>query len=165
MLDKPRERHYLLGHEAFRQFAESDPHQFFELMASDRQFDFVKELIARVEAACPTDETRILANQIKVSLSRIENYPLILIEMPEVRAYVECIYIGIVALMDLEKPDKNPCPEIGYFTLEAGEGSSGETRFFCQWDGDTHYNLAELAGEVSLSEFALLIKQRLDKHS
>lgn len=162
ILEIPRERHYTLGHEAFRQMCEHDPHQFFEIMASPAQQTFIAELIKQVELSVPDDDTELDLASIEVTVSRIGNQPFVIIKMPEVKAYVECIYVGIVSMMDINNPQDFPHPEISYFTLELGEGEQGESRIFCQWQGDTHYNLAEMGGNSSVSDFELLIKQRLE---
>jgi len=164
-LEKPRERHYILGHEAFRQMCEQDPHQFFELMASPAQQDFVTELVSQVESNFPSDTTNLDSELIEVSTTLLEEKPLIIIKMPPAKAYVECVYVGIVSMMDVNRPQDFPKPEIGYFTLELGEGEEEECRMFCQWDGDIHYNLAEMSKNTTMNDFALVIKQRIDNHN
>ncbi|MCW8877340.1 MAG: hypothetical protein OQK04_16720 [Kangiellaceae bacterium] len=168
LLTKPRERHYILGHEAFRLFAEHNPHQFFAIMSSENRQEFISEMVARVEQNCPNDTTQLNPGDFEVTLSSVENYPLVVIALPKPEAYVECFYIGILALVDMQSNDINTQPEIAYFTIELGEtepDKQGSTigKMFCQWDEDTHYNLAELHGEVSVDEFQLLIAQRLNK--
>jgi hypothetical protein len=164
-LETPRQRHYVLGHEAFRQMCEHDPHQFFELMASPAQQSFIKELVSQVELNFPIDVTVLDIDSIQVTTSLIDNRPLIIIKMPPAEAYVECVYVGIVSMMDINVPQSTPHPEICYFTLELGQGEEKdeECRVFCQWLGDTHYNLAEMSSSTSREEFALVIKQRIDQ--
>ena len=161
ILDLPRERHYLLGHEAFRQLCEHDAHQFFERIASDNQNEFIAELVKQVESFCPDDETILDTSLIKVIPSTIGNKPVIIIQMPPVKAYVECIYVGIVANIDIATPQSIANPEIKYFTLELGESDSGDCEMFCEWQGSTHYNLAEMEQKTSVADFLLVIKQRL----
>lgn len=164
-LNKPRQRHYMLGHEAFRQMCEHDPHQFFEIMASSAQLTFIKELVSQVELNTPEDSTLLNSNQIKVTTSMIDNKPLMIIEMPTAKALVECVYVGIVCMIDINSSENTPRPEIRYFTLEIAENDDGESRMFCMWDEDSHYNLAEMDKATSSSDFALVIKQKLDQMS
>lgn len=159
--EMPRERHYALGHEVFRQFAESNPHQFFEIMASEKRTEFLSMVIERVYEACPSDNTELAVEDIEVTTSRLENYPLVIIKMPEVKAYVEAIYVAVLGLFDVQNLAESEAPEIGYFTLEIGEGETGAQNYFCQWQGDTHYNLAELDDNLSIETFTYLIEQRL----
>ncbi len=161
ILDMPRERHYILGHEAFRQLCEYDPHQFFERMVSDARRPFVAELVRQVEANCPNDPTKLDPESIKATPSIIGKRPLLIIEMPPVAAYAECILVGIVLEIDVNQPDAIEKPEIHYFTLELGEGEQDSCKMFCQWQQDTHYNLGELNNDAGWQEFALVIQQRL----
>jgi hypothetical protein len=161
ILDMPRERHYTLGHEAFRQLCEYDPHQFFERMASDACLPFVSELIRQVEANCPNDPTVLEAESIKVTPTVIGKRPLLIIQMPPVAAYAECILVGIVLEIDINQPNVAEKPDIHYFTFELGEGDDDDCKMFCQWQGDTHYNLGELNKNAGWQEFALVIQQRL----
>ncbi|MBV1910325.1 MAG: hypothetical protein KUG78_13565 [Kangiellaceae bacterium] len=163
LLQTPRKRHYILGHEAFRQLCEYDPHQFFEKIASSEQQPFLSELVNQVVKACPDDVTKLNIDELSVTTSTIESYPFILISMPPIKAYAECIFVGIVALLDLSNPAMATQPEIGYFTLELGEGDNGECSMFCQWIGDTHYNLAEIEGQVSTEEFSMLVAKRISE--
>jgi len=162
ILESPRERHYTLGHEAFRQLCEYDPHQFFERMVSGDSKDFISELIKQVELACPSDPTILDPDCISVTISRVGDKPFIVIKMPPAKAYVECVYVGVVGILDIHNPGATPHPEIRYYTLEVGEGEQDDCLFFCQWVGDTHYNLAELDNVVSMSDFAMLVSKRIE---
>ncbi len=163
ILDMPRERHYILGHEAFRQLCEYDPHQFFERMVSDALLPFVSELIRQVELNCPDDPTRLDPETIRVTPTVIGKRPLLIIEMPPVAAYAECILVGIVLEIDVNQPEAIEKPDIHYFTLELGEGEVEDKtcKMFCQWQENTHYNLGELDNNAGWQEFALVIQQRV----
>lgn len=161
IFDIPRERHYTLGHEAFRQLCEYDPHQFFERMISEARLPFVSGLIKQVEVNCPDDSTELDPKSIKVTPSIIGKRPLLIIEMPPVAAYAECILVGIVLEIDVNRPEAVEKPNIHYFTFELGEGDGKPCKMFCQWLGDTHYNLGELDMNAGWQEFALVIQQRL----
>jgi hypothetical protein len=164
ILEKPRERHYLLGHEGFRHMVESDPHQFFERMSTKQDSEnFVAALINQVEKMASEDDTILDPKQVKVLTSSIENKPLLLIVMPDAKAYVECVYVGILCHLDIKQPDLNDKPKIDYFTLELGQADDGaECRMFCEWKGETHYNLAEMDAGTTLEQFGLVIAQRLE---
>jgi len=163
MLNKPRQKHYVLGHEAFRLFAEHNRHQFFGLMSSPDRDLFIDDLIARIDGNYPADTSKLSANEMEVQLSIVTNHPLVLIKMPPVQAYCEAIYVGVLGLFDINDPESTPEPEIGYFTFEVGQGEGKENvYFFCQWDEDTHHVLGEMDSNVSLDDFSLLIQQRLE---
>ena len=121
----------------------------------------IAELVKQVELNCPEDDTILDVASIKVSPSTVGKKPLLIIEMPQVQAYAECIYIGIVAMMDINNPEEFDYPEIRYFTLELGEGESRNCRIFCQWQDSTHYNLAEMDENTGIDDFILVINQRL----
>lgn len=157
----PRERHYLLGHEAFRQMCEHDPYQFFERMVAPDAIHFISELIKQVELGCPNDNTLLDPNSVEVTPSTIANKPVLVIKMPPVEAFAECIYVGIVAMIDINNAKQAMDPEILYFTLELGEAEHDVCCMFCQWQEATHYNLAELDKNISVEDFLLVITQRL----
>lgn len=102
------------------------------------------------------------AEEIEVTLSRIGNYPLVAFSMPQPKAYTECVYVALVSLLDANQPEATTQSEVACFTLELGEAGNGDvTRFFCQWKGDDHLNIAEMDKNCSLADFALVIKQRI----
>ena len=169
-MESPRKRHYVLGHEAFRQMCEHDPHQFFELMASTAQKTFISELVKQVEQSFPEDDTKLDVESMTVTVSKIDNWPCLIVKMPPAKAYVECELVGIVCLLEGESDPEISKPKIAYFTLEIGEGGNikegvggefVECRLFCQWREDIHYNLAEMEKNVSIDDFSLMIKQSL----
>ena len=159
--DTPRERHYTLGHEAFRQLCEYDPHQFFERMTSQDRLPFVTELVRQVELNCSNDPSKLDPQTIKAIPTVVGSKPLLIIEMPPVKAYAECLYVGIVLEININQPKLQQCPEIHYFTFELGQNENKLCKLFCQWQGDTHYNLGELDENAGLQEFMLVIQQRL----
>ena len=164
--NKPRQSHYLLGHEAFRVFAEKNPHQFFSIMAS-AHLEFIEEMVQRVENHIDI-RGEINPEDFDVTLGTIRSYPLVMVKMPQPQAYVECFYFGVLGLFDVNQPAAESDAQIGYFTLELGEGEPDENgdkdcKIFCQWDGDTHYNLAETDRNAGIDEFRLLIEQRVGK--
>ena len=166
MLNKPRQKHYVLGHEAFRLFAEHNRHQFFTMMSSTDRWTFIDDLISRINTSYPEDSSRLSSAEIEVQLSTVSNHPLVLIKMPQVQAYCEAVYVGILGLFDLNNPQATPDPEIGYFTYEIGQGlDDEEVYFFCQWDDGTHHVLGEMDSNISLEDFSLLIQQRFESAS
>ena len=162
ILDVPRAGHYILAHQAIRQICQSDPHNFFGLIASDEQQSYIQFMIDQVAENNPEDPPDFSAGDLQVTISRIGHYPMIMFTMPEPKAYTECIHIAIVLMIDGEAPNVDPSPEIKYFTLELGEAENyGEARFFCQWQGDDHLNIGEMDNNSNIGDFALAIKQRI----
>ncbi len=165
LLDEPRARHYVMAHVALKQVCEQDPHYFFGAIGSSEQKKFVEHMITQVEEHHPEDPTLLDADEFNIVLSRVGNYPLVLIELPKPQAYVECFYVGIVAMVDLSQSKIDEAvPEILYFTLELAEGELADCSHFCQWKGETHINLAEVESVCSLDEFSLLIQHKVQAH-
>ncbi len=164
VLNKPRKRHYLLAHEAFRQMCEHDPLQFFQIMASNNKMEFLVELINQVEAGSPDDPCDLAIDDFTIETGLAAEKPIIIIKMPTPKAYVECFYVGVVLLQNSTPTEGSAHSMIKYYTLELGQGENGDCRTFCMWEGEVHYCLAELADDTEVDEFNLLISHHLDKN-
>jgi hypothetical protein len=163
LLKEPRERCYVLGHIAFRQICALDSHYFFSLMASPKRDEFLSGLIEQVEQNCPDDSTLLNAESIKVATSRVRNHPLILIEMPPVKALAEAIYVGLISMFDMtQQPDSQKAVESHCYTLEYGENDDGVRCFFCLWEGKVQKKLAELEAPCSVDDFGMLIDRHVE---
>ena len=161
-LESPRGGHYIFAHQAIRQICQPDPEQFFGYMASNEQLAYLQFMLDQVANLNPEHAPDFSAEEVEVTLSRIGNYPLIIFSMPQPKAYTECVYVALVSLQDATLPSATPQPVAACFTLELGEADNGDvTRFFCQWLGDDHLNIAEMDKHCSLADFALAIKQRI----
>ncbi len=162
-LTTPRAGHYLFAHQAIRQICQSDPHQFFGVIASDEQQSYLQFMIDQVAEQSPEDAPDFSAQDIRVTITRIGHYPMVVFSMPEPKAYAECLQVAIVLLIDGSNPEDYPFPEIKCFTLELGEAANKEdTFFFCQWQDDDHLNIGELDIKSTIGDFALAIKQQID---
>jgi len=161
-LEDPRERHYVMAHYAFRQICLDDSYYFFSLMASEDKSQFIENLIEQVESNCPEDDTQLSVEDFEIVTSRVGDHPIVLIKMPDPKAYVEALYVGVVSTLDLTQPFEDQDPQVSYFTLELGEGDEGASFFFCEWKNDNHLNLGEIQGSCTLEAFATLVEQRME---
>jgi hypothetical protein len=169
---KPRKAYYLLAHEAFRLMAENNPEQFFQLMASEHQSEVINQLIAKVDSLCAEEPCDITSEDVAVKLTQINHLPTILLSLPEPKGYVECFYVAIIGLFAADKTEQSKTDDskanqqIAYFTIELAESEHNQQQTcasFCQWQGDTHFNLAELELGCTLESFELLLGQRLSE--
>jgi hypothetical protein len=140
-----RRHHYQFAHLALRGVCAGDPVRFFAIMGSSHQAGLIRDIWSEVCERCdPLENTEILPDEIKVTCARLGVYPIILVEMPEVKAPAEAIYIAIVLLSD--KVFEAPPDEVDfrYFTLELGEDLDGDVRtVLCEWSGDSHLNMGD----------------------
>lgn len=163
LLNQPRERHYAIGHYAFRQISMDDPHYFFALMGSSGKDQLLNNLIQQAEKNCPEDRTQLLLEDFRVDLSRIENHPMVIIQMPSVKACEEAIYVAVISMIDLSQNIQQQNAEIKYYTLELAVNHEQQiSYYFCQWIDDKHINLAEIEGQCSKEEFMVLIEQHIN---
>lgn len=161
-LVEPRIIHYIFAHQAIRQICRQEPHHFFGVLASDEQQAYVQFMIDQVTKLNSEEAADFSAADIQVTITRIGHYPMVVFTMPEAIAYTECIYIAIVSMIDGNKPEDYPFPEIKCFTLELGEGENGEDIcFFCQWQDDDHLHIGEMDNKSNIGDFALAIKQQI----
>ncbi|TCI05145.1 hypothetical protein EZV61_04065 [Corallincola luteus] len=144
LLDEPRAHHYTLAHIAFRYFCDSDPEQFFRVMASDSQavVDMLWEKVCQQcegEASVDLDIAELAVTPLKIG-----DYPGLLIEMPAARAIVEAMMILVVLTEPLASLEQVEKPSYRYFVLELGEpADEKEMTVFCEWADDNHLNRGE----------------------
>ncbi|MET1257362.1 hypothetical protein [Aliikangiella maris] len=163
--DSPRKRHYAFAHIALRQVCLRNPHYIFALLASEEKNEFLTDLIRQVERNYPEDLTVFSAEDIKIRLLKVDNFPLVLLEMPAPRHSTECKFIGIVCLWEVGKPITDEIPEIHYFTFELAPSASNELGYFCQWKDDVHGNLAQVDLTCTIEQFAMLIEHHISNKS
>lgn len=158
MEDMPREDHYALGHEVLRYAAEENPELFFMAMGREDVASFLQRIIDRVEDVC--GECSFSPEDLNVSNITLDDIPCLIIQLPPVKAYAECIYVGVVLLKN-DSDDWVDSSSMRYFTLEMGEGDDGDVVFFCEWLEGAHCNISEESLSTSKEEFAELISNRL----
>ncbi len=167
MKNKPRQKHYILGHEAFRLFAENQPEPFFSLMASNDHKIFINDLINQINTNYPQDSSQLNADDLSVSIFAPNQQPLVVIKMPPVEAYCECIFVGILANFkfnsdNFSNSSNSSNKTISCYTLEKAKGNHGDVSLFCQWNKDMHVVIAEIGSKISADSFALLIEQQIN---
>lgn len=142
--EKQTLHHYVLAHVVLRKMVLGDPYGFFEVMGSLRRQDFLKSLWKHICQECDKDGPAFFTpRDIKVHLTRIGDYPALLIEMPvahfQAEAHMVCVVLK-VPLKEIATRPKNP--QVGYLTLEKGEGIlPGQDRtVLCAWDRGAHIN-------------------------
>jgi len=147
LLSKPRPHHYLFAHEAVRAVCAYNPSRFFAIMASSGQaqfMDWIWGLVCKqVDDQQPND---FKVSDIKVSLARLRNHPVVIFTMPEPRAIAEAHFVVIV--LTAEGPADAPPTEIPfrYFTLECGvnmDAARTERTVLCEWTKKGHVNYGD----------------------
>ena len=144
---KQASHHYVLAHVTLRQLAFLDTYRFFELMTSPQQQSFLEGLWKQVCLNCDEHGPALFTyKDVRVNITRIHDFPTILVQMPKPNfigeAHMVCIVIK-VPIGDMERRLDNP--EVRYFTLEKGMkfGKSTERTVICEWNGALHRNYGE----------------------
>lgn len=145
LLNDPRAHHYTLGHVAFRMYCDSDPMQFFGIMASEDKNAVISMLWEKVCGQCDSEEkTDINPDDIRITPLRIGEYPVVLIEMPEAKAVAEAIMIAVVLTDNIDELESADKINYRYFVLEQGIDLNGESRtVFCEWSEESHLNMGD----------------------
>jgi len=144
---KQPSHHYVFAHVALRQLAFVDPYRFFEAMAPSQQQSFLKGLWEQVCQNCDEHGSAPFApGDIEVQITRIHDFPAVLVKMPKpnyiCEAYMICVVVK-VPIGDMERKPDNP--EVRYFTLEKGVsfGKNTERTVLCEWSGALHNNYGD----------------------
>jgi hypothetical protein len=139
--------HYVFAHVALRQLVFVDAYRFFEAIASPQQQNFLEGLWKQVCQNCDEHGPASFTNRdIGIDITRIHDFPAILVQMPEPNfigeAHMVCIVVK-VSVDDMERKPDNP--EVRYFTLEKGVtfGSNAERTVICEWNGALHKNYGD----------------------
>lgn len=136
-----REHHYAFAHQAVRQICAQDPLQFFSIMASPDQADFVAWIRGLTEQTIGTPIRDIDPQATVVSLFRIADCPAVVIQMPPPIAVAEASFVAaVLSEFNLEKRSDGPQP-FRYLTLELGlDLEVGERTVLCEWKDESHLN-------------------------
>lgn len=145
LLNEPRAHHYALGHVAFRMFCDSDPLAFFKIMASEKKNAAINILWESVCEQCDLKEKAdIKPEDVRITLHTIDNYPVVLIEMPEVKAILEAIMIAVVLSVKISELESADTINYRYLVLEQGVDLNGNGRtVFCEWSDEIHFNMGD----------------------
>lgn len=138
-----RMHHYAFAHQALPQICAEDPLNFFGLIGSEKQREFIGHIWGLVCEHCdPHEKTALRADDITVSTGRIGQYPIIVFTMPPPQAITEAYFSGIVLEVDLDTPAQDEEPRMRYFTLEYSIGfpDMQPKTVFAEWAGDSHRN-------------------------
>lgn len=142
--EKRTPHHYVLAHVALRQAAFSDPHRFFTVMASPERQAFLDHLWRKVCERCDKEgAASFTADDVIVHTTRIDDYPTVLIEMPEPGAVAEAHLVCAVLMVPMKGAStESGEPELRYFTLEKGRriATGQEATVLCGWQGGSHVN-------------------------
>lgn len=166
--EQPRKKHYAFAHIALRKICEQDPQYFFAVMSSDEQTDYIQHIVQQVTEKYPEDQAPLFVNEILVNITHVDNHPLLLFTMPRVSAFAECIYVGIVLLVDMYQTPRDEQASIRYFTLEIAEsapldqqGGQQACGIFAEWQAAGHVNIGQVSSDSSRDEFSMLIAHHL----
>lgn len=136
---QPREHHYMLAHHIIRDVCEQDPMQFFSMIGSPQQSMFATWLweVTVEQVGRPMED--IDPSGLSFVKSRVQGFPVVLIEMPPPKAVAEAHYVAVVLGSESEVSKGNK--SFRYFTLERGKDSNGAvTTTLCEWTDSGHKN-------------------------
>jgi len=160
-LGKPRDHHYAFAHFVARQICEQDPLEFFGLVGSPEQEGFVAWLWQVTEQQVGRPIADIDTSQLRVVTCRIHDCPMIVFEMPEARAWVEALYVGIVLTRIPAVAEDTSDVAFRHFTLELSQGTGGaSTSVLCEWAGESHRNFGE-GPQATLEAFVAAVRERI----
>ena len=162
LLSRPRSHHYMFAHQAVKEMVRADPLQFFSIIASEGQRDFLDWIWDFVcNHLSDEDPGDLIASDIHATTCRIKTYPTILISMPEPRAIAEAHFIAIVLTGELSEAVASDQIEFRYFTLECGAHMDGTERtVMCEWSRDSHLNFGD-GPEPDLRKFAEAVEKMI----
>ncbi|MCI0485291.1 MAG: hypothetical protein L0229_01695 [Blastocatellia bacterium] len=162
LLSNPRPHHYVFAHQAVKGMVKGDPLQFFSIIASEGQRDFLDWIWDFVcEHLSGEDPGGLSASDINAATCSIKTYPAVIISMPEPRAIAEAHFIAIVLTGELSEAVASDQIEFRYFTLECGTHMDGTERtVMCEWSGDTHMNFGD-GPEPDLRKFAEVVEKMI----
>lgn len=157
----PRDHHYVFAHLAVREICSQDPLQFFSLVASPEQENFVAWLWDITAKQVGRPVTDFDPRQLVVSTLRVKDLPAILLKMPAPIAAAEAHMVGIILTDVPEDAKPESKGSFRYFTLEHGVNLDDSIRtVFCEWDDEGHKNFGD--GPLPTVEaFASAIEARL----
>jgi hypothetical protein len=163
--EKHTHHHYQLAHVALRQICLHNPYGFFSVMASPDRKKFLDDIWSQICARCdPEGPASFTPDDLQIITSNINDYPTILIQMPEPLFSPEAYFVGIVLLVKMNDYAQHPPdPVARYFTLERGQSVSGGVwHVLCEWQDGRHCNYG--AGPEPRRElFVEAVKMLLEK--
>lgn len=135
-----RDHHYVLAHIALREACESDPQQFFSLLASPDAGSLISHLWEQVCSNLADEPENMDMATLQIAPCQVRGARAVLIVMPEARRIAEAIMVLVVEIDAMAGLDASSLP-FRYFTLELGEGEEGNPcGVFSEWAGSTHLN-------------------------
>jgi len=139
--------HYVFAHYAMRQIALAEPLQILAIAASPDVGGFIDAVLRNVVEKSGR-EAGFEGADIKVHPTRVNDYPCVVIEMPEPQEAAEAYLVAILVPIDFSSelpPDLDQEQVTAqYYTLEKGFSLSGEPRtVLAEWDHQKHSNYGE----------------------
>ena len=136
---------YAFAHYALRQIALAEPLQFLAIAASPDAERFMDAVLQDVAEQFGR-KTSFDATSIKIHLTRVNECPCAVIELPEPRETAEAFMVALVVPIDIssQQPPQMDSVESRYFTLEKGFSLSNEPRtVLAEWDTEGHSNYGD----------------------
>ncbi|QDV19399.1 hypothetical protein Pan153_40640 [Gimesia panareensis] len=155
--------HYVFAHYALRQIALAEPLQILAIVASPDVENFIDAVLQDVVEQCGR-EAGFEAADIKVHPKRVNDYPCVVVEMPEPQEAAEAHMVAILVPIDLSKdpPSEEEQEQIKahYYTLEKSFSLTGEPRtVLAEWGESRHSNYGE-GPEPTVEAFVAALNSR-----
>ena len=154
--------HYAFAHYALRHIALSGPLQFLAVTASPESDQFFNSVLDDVAKQCGR-KASFDASSISIHPTRVNNFPCVIVELPEPAEMAEAHMVALVALIDISSeqlPDMDKVPA-RYFTLEKGFSLSNEPRtVLAEWDHESHANFGD-GPEATAEAFAATLAKHV----
>lgn len=154
---------YVFAHYALRHIALAEPLQFLAIAVSPKANRFIDAILQDVEEQCGR-QTSFTAESINLHPIRVNEFPCVVVELPEPKEMAEAFMVALVVPIDvsLENPPETDEVTGRYFTLEKGFSlSNDEPRtVLAEWDAETHSNYGD-GPEANVDAFAAAISKHM----
>jgi hypothetical protein len=141
---EPRDHHYVFAHYTVREVCAQDPLQFFSIIASPEQEQFVAWLWQTTEKRVGRPIIDVDPRQMTITTCRVQELPAVILKMPSPVAAAEAYLVGVLltGLQEAQDAESKVC--FRYFTLEHGANLDGTTRtVLCEWADGGHLNFGD----------------------
>ena len=137
--------HYALAHIALRKTALDDPLRCLAILDSPQAKSFIAAILESVSRLIERP-AEFSAQMIEVHPVNVNNYPCVIVEMPEPSESGQAHFAALVVLVNSKNglPPNSQQLRARYFTLEKGLSHDGRSRtVFAEWDRSTHMNYGD----------------------
>ena len=137
--------HYVFAHIALRHIALAEPLQFLAMAASPNANNFLASVMQDVEEQLGR-KASFNSSALTVHRIHINNFPCVIIELPDPSKVAEAYMVAFVVLVDTTQEEMLESSTVTgrYFTLEKCFTLDNESRpVLAEWDEERHSNYGD----------------------